>query len=466
MGRTRNGARSARVIAASGVLVALLLGLADPAAAAPGDKTWDKRYNGPANSFDSAQYVATSPDGAMVVTIGDSYNSSNADFVTLANDAATGAVLWKKRYNGPADGNDFPIAVTISPDSSMVVVAGRSDGATSGDFFVIAYDSKGNTLWKVRYDGPAGGFDIATAAQFTPDGTMLLVAGSVTTSTGKDFVTTAYDSATGHRLWIRRYSGPSGATGGGGMANVLSVAADGSTVVVSGEASGSNTDIVTVAYAVATGKPLWVRRFDGTGNGYDAPYEIATTPDNKVAILCGESEGPLGNADFITVAYDLSSGTKLWQRRNAGPGKDYDGCYDLVISPDSATVVTAGESFVATTDFTTIAYDVATGIQKWIKRLDGPGKGNDIASGVAITPDGKFVVLAGVSANSADDDVFTISYETTTGNPSWSSFYDGAAHGNDGADDIAMMPDGLHVAVAGDVAGATAGDIVTLAFEV
>jgi hypothetical protein len=167
----------------------------------------------------------------------------------------------------------------------------------------------------------------------------------------------------------------------------------------------------------------------------------------------------------MTIAYDLSSGKKLWQKRHVGAGKDYDACIGLAITPDSSTVVTTGESFKESSDLTTIAYDVATGTPLWIKRLDGPGKASDHGGAIAVTPDGKYVVVTGQSTKTTAD-ILTISYETTTGATSWSKYYDGPAHDNDTAVAIAMMPDGLHVAVAGHVGVVGSDDMVTIAYEV
>jgi hypothetical protein len=73
----------------------------------PGDQLWVKRYNGPANGLDLARALGVSPDGSKVFVTGQSLGSgSGSDYATVAYDAASGAKLWSRRYNGPANADD------------------------------------------------------------------------------------------------------------------------------------------------------------------------------------------------------------------------------------------------------------------------------------------------------------------------------------------------------------------------
>lgn len=51
-----------------------------------------------------------------------------------------GTQLWVSRYNGPANGDDTPYAVSVSPATGTVYVAGLSVGTgSSADDATIAY---------------------------------------------------------------------------------------------------------------------------------------------------------------------------------------------------------------------------------------------------------------------------------------------------------------------------------------
>jgi WD40 repeat protein len=131
------------------------------------------------------------PDGSSVFVTGSSgIPPGFSDYATVTYDAATGAKLWARRYNGPANHVDFARAVGISPDGSSVFVTGSSAGTNSGsnDHATIVYDaSTGATLWLERYQGGARALGVG------PHGSRLFVTGQTAGSTGSpDFATVAY----------------------------------------------------------------------------------------------------------------------------------------------------------------------------------------------------------------------------------------------------------------------------------
>src|SRR5690606_30103087 len=77
-------------------------GTATVAAAA---ERWSARYRGPGGS-DIAHDLAVSPDGSTVYAAGQSLSSSgtSTEFVTVANDTASGDQLWVARYPGSGEG--------------------------------------------------------------------------------------------------------------------------------------------------------------------------------------------------------------------------------------------------------------------------------------------------------------------------------------------------------------------------
>src|SRR5206468_6232373 len=101
----------------------------------------------------------------------------------------------------------------VSPDGSRVFVTGYSEGVSSGtDYATIAYDSQtGAPLWLQRYNSRANLADAATSVAVSPDGSEVFVTGySAHTIVDTDYVTIAYDAATGTPLWLRRYKRPNG----------------------------------------------------------------------------------------------------------------------------------------------------------------------------------------------------------------------------------------------------------------
>jgi outer membrane protein assembly factor BamB len=101
------------------------------------------------------------------------------------------------------------------------------------------------------------------------------------------------------------------------------------------------------------------------------------SPDGSTVFVTGESGGAVTSADYATIAYDGSTGRKLWIRRYDGPGNDGDASLAIAVTSDGSKVFVTGESQRSTTvsslDYATLAYDASTGARLWTKRYDGPG---------------------------------------------------------------------------------------------
>src|SRR5207244_11550859 len=114
----------------------------------------------------------------------------------------------------PGRSDDTPAAIAISPDGTRVVVPGTSGHVqTLSDFATTAYDmATGQRLWAASYDGTGHFIDEATAIKVSPDGTHVYVTGrsaGVSTGSGPSFeyATIAYDASTGAQQWVPRFSG-------------------------------------------------------------------------------------------------------------------------------------------------------------------------------------------------------------------------------------------------------------------
>jgi hypothetical protein len=237
--------------------------------ASTGGVLWARRYNGPMNGDDYADSLVVRPDGSKVFVTGSSTGGpSTRDYATIAYDASTGTTVWVRRYNGPESYSwDVANSAAASPDGSKIFVTGNSQSAIDNDYATIAYDAAtGATLWVRRYNGPGSGDDAATSVATSPDGSMAFITGIAWTGGGEDYATIAYDASTGTTVWVRRYNGP------GDYDHPFSVAAcpDGSKVLVTGEsyATGGNSsyDYATVAYEASTGATAWIRRYNGPGH--------------------------------------------------------------------------------------------------------------------------------------------------------------------------------------------------------
>lgn len=457
---------SRRMFSAIAVCLALgITGFSTPSAAA-GTQLWAQRFAGGADLTAGARAVAVSPGGDKVFVTGE----SDVGYATIAYNAATGAKLWAQRYHGPTNPNGYATAITVSPTGKTVYVTGTSVGTTPGDYVTIAYNaSTGARLWVTRYNGPGNSIDIPYAIAVSPDGkTVIVTGGNGGILTDTDYVTIAYRAGTGARIWLKRYDGPAGLDDSGIS---LAVNRAGTMVFVTGTSWSAHTayDIATIAYRVTDGAQLWLRRYNGPGNGDDTGLSVAVSPTGKSVFVTGESKGAKSADDYVTIGYNAATGAWQWVTRYNGTGNGIDQAHALAVNPAGTTVYVTGHSAGrgSKADCTTIAYNATTGGQRWVKRYNGAANGDDAGAAVVASPDGKLIYVTGTSwARGTNFDYVTIAYNATTGVRNWLRFYDGPAKGADGAVAAAISPKSDRLFVTGHSQGTGAGpDYATVAYN-
>lgn len=165
-------------------------------------------------------------------------------------------------------------------------------------------------------------------------------------STGCDAATIAYNAATGNKEWVARYNGRASKNE---FANAIAVAPNGNAVYITGGSTGrtSRADFASVKYSAATGKQLWVGRYNGTGNLNDSGVALAVSPDNATVVVTGRSNGKGGTYDieWATIAYNASTGAARWTKRYGVIGEgspDENLPAGVVMNPNGGTVYVTG----------------------------------------------------------------------------------------------------------------------------
>ncbi len=382
--------------------------------------------------------------------------------------AEAGSRLWVHRYDGPAHDHDEATDLGVSPDGSAVFVTGTSRGRTGRkDYATTGYDAaSGARLWVTRYDGRPNRRDHATDLGIGPDGSKLFVTGySARSPSDHDFATVAYDAATGDQLWVRRYAG---AAHSYDRASAVGVSPDGSQVFVTGFGYGATgSDYVTAAYDASSGAEMWVRRYRGSSRSDAFAGALGVSQDGSQVFVTGDVVGPAGNSDYATVAYDAASGGRLWVRRYDG-GNEVSMATDLGVSPDGSLLFVTGFSGGRTSgrDYATVAYDAASGAELWITRYEGPPTRDDFAGALVVSPDGSKVFVTGRSSPSpSDDDYATVAYDAATGERVWVTRYEGPASEFDFPAALGVSPDGSQLFVTGASYGLTGYDYATVAYD-
>jgi uncharacterized delta-60 repeat protein len=404
-----------------------------------GTQQWLGVWIGAGGGNDAPSAIAVDGSGNVYVT-----GQSDVDpAVTINNNYSTvkynssGTQMWNQLYNGTANLSDGANAIAIDA-SGNVIVAGNSHGlATQRDGVAIKYDPNGTSLWTYRFDGQGDNSDKANAIIVDGIGNTYVTGSAVRTGASKDYCTIKYNSL-GDTTWVKTFNG---AGNNNDEASAIAVDASGN-VYVTGYAKGltSSKDITTIKYN-SIGDTLWIKSYNGTGNGDDYGVALKVDASGNVFVT-GYSDGDATvaiNYDYVTIKYN-STGTQLWATRYNGTGNATDQPVGICIDGSGNSYVTGKSSNGADDDFRTIKYN-SSGVQQWNMVYDG-SNGNDRAAAITIDASAN-IYVTGRTSNGTDDDFATIKY-SSTGAQLWISLYDGII-GNDRALAIAVAAGNVYV---------------------
>ncbi|KPK97816.1 MAG: hypothetical protein AMJ90_10250 [candidate division Zixibacteria bacterium SM23_73_2] len=368
---------------------------------AEGNELGVRRYNGPGNSYDGTSALAVDGSGNVYVT-GYSYgNGTDNDYATIKYDAE-GNELWVRRYNGPGNSYDAAIALVVDDSGNVYVTGGSYGSGTFSDYGTIKYDPEGNELWVRRYNGPGNYYDVVHAIAVDDSNNVYVTGNSVGEGTERDYATIKYDPE-GNELWVKRYNGL-----GDGYDEAYAIAVDGSgNVYVTGYSFSGGTDYATIKYDTE-GNEIWVKRYNGPGNDFDWARAIAVDGSGNVYVT-GLSYGNGTDNDYATIKYD-AEGNEVWVRRYNGTGNSSDEARAIALDGSNNVCVT-GLSCGSGTDFdyATIKYD-PDGDTIWVIRYNGPENGYDEACAIAVDGSGNISVTGCSFGSETSYDYTTIKY--------------------------------------------------------
>lgn len=269
------------------------------------------------------------------------------------------------------------------------VSAGASSDATTAPCVEVPGHNDRCPAWTGAYDNPTVGGDVlgedrATAVALSPDGSRLFVTGTSTDQeTGRDIAVVSFDAATGTQRWAARYHAPGD---GGEVPTDIAVSPDGALVFVTGvedhvlaypDHSSGTGAFVTLAFDASTGERLWAATDDGPGP--DVSYAVEPAPDGSRVYVSGSNQG--SSPRLVTIAYGASTGRAAWRASRPGAGGEDPEAFrtDLAVSPDGSRVYAGGSEGLtppsAPGDFLVAAYEAADGREVWGVSHDAGGEG-------------------------------------------------------------------------------------------
>lgn len=395
-----------------------------------GHEVWVAQYNGPQGSgFDNPVAVELDDSGHVYVTGTSEGIDSRRDFATIKYNTE-GNEIWAVRYNGFGDHDENAIDLEVSKSGDVYVT-----GTVLGDFITVKYNSAGEQQWASRYssfnrDNEAVDLAVDSAGNVFVTG---ITQGS---SSRKDYATVKYD-ADGNQLWDHIYNGPDSEDD-----TAVALALDAASnvyVTGTGFAEDSWQDYTTMKIN-SSGERQWLAHYDGpTRSEESSVFASASAIDDAGNIfVTGNSFGLGGGMDYITVKYD-ASGAELWNARYEALERSFHSDFKPYIAVDGAgSAYVTGFGLGSGTGFAyvTIKYN-ASGAEEWIARYNSSGNDSDRPAGIAVDSANNVYVIG----NPATGEIATIKYDSS-GNELWVARYGGSGNSRAEATAIIVDPSG------------------------
>ncbi|MCI0449358.1 MAG: SBBP repeat-containing protein [Chlorobi bacterium] len=414
---------------------------------------WVSGYSGPVNNYNSSNSIAIDVQGNIYVAATSAGFGTGLDIILIKYNAA-GSILWIERFNGTANSDDEACSVGIDAAGNVYVSGSVLNTGTAKDVVTIKYNSNGEQLWAVIYNGVSNQDDAAKSMVVDNAGNTYITAYTTSPAYSQDFATMKYNTA-GELLWMELYNGPEG-TYDEPFAITLD---DLGNVYVCGLSRGVGTkrDYATLKYS-PEGKQEWVSRYNGPSNGFDMAYAIAAD-ENENVYVTGTSWDWFNVYDYLTLKYN-SQGEELWNVRYDGGGAGSDIARSIAVDSEGNVFIT-GEVWTGNfdKDYGTIKYN-STGEIVWVRTYNGPGNNNDIANSMTTDYEGNIYVTgwSRSGSNFGTEDFATIKYNTI-GAQKWIARFNSSGNNEDIANSIAVN-------AAGDVYIAGRSKLSSYDFEV
>ncbi|MBK9942837.1 MAG: beta-propeller fold lactonase family protein [Kouleothrix sp.] len=356
--------------------------------------------------------------------------------------------------NSPAKGLDGAYGVAISPDGNNVYVTGNLSNAVS----VFSRDPASGTLTSIQNftNAALNGLNGARLVTVSPDGKNVYVASSAANA----LVTMYRDTSTGMLSQGGTFqSGLSGAYG-------VVVSPDGRFIYVSSTTAGT---VSIFSRSSSTGLPNFVTSVNDAGLA--GAHGLALSPDGLSLYVTAYSSPDANTGALVVYKRNPADGTLSHvQTRNEcdllaclfGSGflDGLGGAYQVAVSPDGLFVYVVGTYDGAVVVFKRNGLDGSVARVRTYKDNAGGIDGLDGVSGVALSPNSKYLFATGFN----DKSIAAFTRDTETGLLSFSQLVQRnplvggpALPLLDGARDIGVSPDGTSVYAAAFIDDAVVG---------
>jgi uncharacterized delta-60 repeat protein len=433
-----------------------------------GNRIWSESHAEASSSYDKAVAMALDHSGNTYVTGNSSADvdlGSISDIVVVKYDIQ-GNLVWAARYDEPA--GSYEMAVDLSIDASgNSYVLGLSIGEGSHNIggnhniITIKFDSSGNRLWSVLYDGLDNGPDDPADLAVDDAGNVYVTGSSMFADHTTDIVAAKYDT-NGNQIWLNLYNGTANGNDDGAA---IAVGFDGCAYVTGTSYGGeSDYDIVTIKYDAA-GNQLWMERFDSPTNRRDGSKAIALDAAGNIYVLCYTGIIPIGpyHPELLLLKYS-SAGDLIWRTSYKGSNSRDEYPVSLVLDGLGNAYVNGTSVYSSDgTGIVTLMYD-RDGNLVWSESSSGLESRGARATGLAMDASGNQLYVAGTSdGGGTGTEILAIAYNTA-GGLLWMTGYNGPYNEDDSSGDIAVDSSGNIIVIGDSVGIGTGSDFVTIKY--
>jgi len=181
-----------------------------------GDTVWTKIYNGQ-YCEDIATDITVDSDDNIIIT-GYSFTADEDFNILTVKYDSSGNELWAVQYNGPGNTRDFAFSLTSDSLNNVYITGGSRHGSSGIDTCItVKYDQDGNEIWSVSYSDSLGLSSCGKYISLDNCGDVIIAANSIGNDSGWDFLTIKYcqnrldifnNIQTESRLYLYNYPNP------------------------------------------------------------------------------------------------------------------------------------------------------------------------------------------------------------------------------------------------------------------
>jgi hypothetical protein len=308
-------------------------------------------------------------------------------------------------------------AMAVDSTGTIIVAGYGHSGGMNNDYRVVKFKVDGSGVaWRAGFD-KAGGDDQATAVAVDGDGNVI-VTGTVWSGTSVDIHTIKYSGNDGTLLWQHTWSG---AAGGGDVATSLAVDGANNIYVAGYTANASgNDDYLLLKYPSAGSAPVWQEIWNSGYNSNDRIAALVAGADG-IAVTGASSRGGT-DFDILTRKYGFD-GSLVWEQRKASTGSGDDHGVALAMDPAGNVIVAGVLANGASNDMLTVKYAAAAPGNPLWERVHNGGN-NDEPRAVQVDGAGDVYVTGHTYTYSGNEDIYTARYGSADGAVVWEAVYD------------------------------------------